>query len=184
MWLLVTSISVRRIFRIACEDKIFIVSCFIRFLPIISFRGCPRSEIYAMVFPKKEMAITEKIYPSDLTDTQWNLIAPLIPKAKTGGRPRSVDMRNTLDAILYINRTGAQWRYLPEKYPPRSTVFEYFSRWQKDGTWDLMNNSLRENVRLQSIRNSTPTASIIDSQTVKSTQESSIESGHDGGKKN
>ena len=92
-----------------------------------------------MVFPKKEMAITEKIYPSDLTDTQWNLIAPLIPKAKTGGRPRSVDMRNTLDAILYINRTGAQWRYLPEKYPPRSTVFEYFSRWQKDGTWDLMN---------------------------------------------
>ena len=81
-----------------------------------------------MVLPKKEIAITEKIYPSDLTDTQWNLIAPMIPKAKTGGRPRSVDMRNTLDAILYINRTGAQWRYLPEKYPPRSTVFEYFSR--------------------------------------------------------
>jgi|TARA_B110000305_G_C19205385_1_gene523262 putative transposase len=93
-------------------------------------------------------------------------------------------MRNILNAILYISRTGAQWRYLPEKYPPRSTVFEYFSQWQKDGTWDLMNNTLRESVRLQSVRQSTPTASIIDSQTVKSTQESSIASGYDGGKKN
>ena len=130
------------------------------------------------------MTIEQKIYPSDLTDTQWGLIAPLIPKAKTGGRPRGVDMRNILNAILYISRTGAQWRYLPEKYPPRSTVFEYFSRWQKDGTWDLMNNTLRESVRLQSVRKPTPTASIIDSQTVKSTQESSTESGYDGGKKN
>ncbi len=93
-------------------------------------------------------------------------------------------MRNILNAILYISRTGAQWRYLPEKYPPRSTVFEYFSQWQKDGTWDLMNNTLRESVRLQSARQSTPTASIIDSQTVKSTQESSIASGYDGEKKN
>ena len=92
-------------------------------------------------------------------------------------------MRNILNAILYISRTGAQWRYLPEKYPPRSTVFEYFSQWQKDGTWDLMNNTLRESVRLQSVRQSTPTASIIDSQAVKSTQGSSIASGYDGGKK-
>lgn len=133
---------------------------------------------------KKEVAIEEKIYPSDLTDTQWDLIAPLIPKAKKGGRPRGADMRNILNAILYISRTGAQWRYLPEKYPPRSTVFEYFSQWQKDGTWDLMNNTLRESVRLQSVRQSTPTASIIDSQTVKSTQESATASGYDGGKKN
>lgn len=125
----------------------------------------------------------KKIYPSDLTDTQWALISPLIPKAKPGGRPRSVDMLNVLNAILYINRTGTQWRYLPEKYPPRSTVFEYFSQWQKDGTWDLMNNTLRESVRLQSAHKSTTTASIIDSQTVKSTRESSTESGYDGGKK-
>jgi len=111
-------------------------------------------------------------------------MAPLIPKVKTEGRPRGVDMRNILDAILYISRTGVQWRYLPEKYPPSSTVFEYFSQWQQDSTWDLMNNALRESVRLQSIRKPAPTASIIDSQTVKSTQESSTESGYDGGKKN
>ena len=65
-------------------------------------------------------------------------------------------MRNILNAILYISRTGAQWRYLPEKYPPRSTVFEYFSQWQKDGTWDSMNNTLRESVRLQSVCQSAP----------------------------
>ena len=69
-----------------------------------------------MVFPKKEAAIAEKSYLTDLTDTQRNLIAPLIPKAKTGGGSRSVDMRNILDVIMYINRTGAQWRYLPEKH--------------------------------------------------------------------
>ena len=74
--------------------------------------------------------------------------------------------------------------YLPEKYPPRSTVYEYFSQWQTDGVWDQINTVLREQVRIQADRSSTPTASIIDSQTVKSTQESTIESGYDGGKKN
>lgn len=126
----------------------------------------------------------QKTYPSDLTDGQWSLLSPLIPDAKPGGRPRKVNIRNVLDAILYISRTGSQWRYLPEKYPPRSTVFEYFTRWQKDGTWDNINNTLRDSVRLQYERESSPTASIIDSQTVKSTEESSDTSGYDGGKKN
>ena len=104
----------------------------------MTLRGRPRSEIYAMIFPKKEVAITEKIYPSDLTDTQWNLIAQLIPKVKTGGKPRNVDICNTLDAILHINKTGSQSRYLPEKYSPCATVFEYFSQWQKDDTRGIL----------------------------------------------
>ena len=128
--------------------------------------------------------ISNKIYPSDLTNEQWGIIELLIPDAKPNGRPRTVDMRNVIDAILYICRTGSQWRYLPEKYPPRSTVYEYFSQWQTDGVWDQINTVLREQVRIQEDRSPTPTASIIDSQTVKSTQESTIESGYDGGKKN
>lgn len=128
--------------------------------------------------------ISNKIYPSDLTNEQWGIIELLIPEAKPNGRPRTVDIRNVIDAILYICRTGSQWRYLPEKYPPRSTVYEYFSQWQTDGVWDQINTVLREQVRIQADRSSTPTASIIDSQTVKSTQESTIESGYDGGKKN
>ena len=133
----------------------------------------------------EEVKITSnKIYPSDLTNEQWGIIEPLIPEAKPNGRPRTVDIRNVVDAILYICRTGSQWRYLPEKYPPRSTVYEYFSHWQTDGVWDQINKVLREQVRIQADRSPTPTASIIDSQTVKSTQESTIESGYDGGKKN
>ena len=133
----------------------------------------------------EEAKITSnKIYPSDLTNEQWGIIEPLIPEAKLNGRPRTVDIRNVVDAILYICRTGSQWRYLPEKYPPRSTVYEYFSHWQIDGVWDQINKVLREQVRIQADRSPTPTASIIDSQTVKSTQESTIESGYDGGKKN
>ena len=83
---------------------------------------------------------------------------------------------------MYICRTGSRWRYLPEKFPPRSTVYGYFSQWQKDGIWDTINTALREQVRIQAGRKSSPTASIIDSQTVKSTQESTIESGYDGEK--
>src|SRR5215472_8728696 len=85
-------------------------------------------------------------YPSDLTDAQWALIAPHIP-ASTGGRPRHTDMRDVVDAILYILRTGCRWRYLPVDFPPKSTVWRYFDRWRRDGTLDRIHDALRRKVR-------------------------------------
>ena len=110
-----------------------------------------------------------KDYPSDLTDKQWELIAPLIPPPKYGGRPRKTNERLIVDALLYISRTGCQWRYLPEKYPPRSTVYHYFKVWREDNTWDNILNVLREKAREAANRTPSPSASIIDSQTVKTT---------------
>ena len=82
-------------------------------------------------------------YPSDLTDEQWALIEPQLPIAPTGGRPRKTDMRAVVDAILYILRTGCQWRYLRGDLPPKSTVWRYFDRWRRDGTLDTIHDRLR-----------------------------------------
>ena len=83
-------------------------------------------------------------YPSDLTDAQWNLIEPHIPPGPGGGRPRKTKMRDVLDAILYILRTGCQWRYLPGDLPPKSTVWRYFDRWRSDGTLNTIHDLLRK----------------------------------------
>ncbi len=109
-------------------------------------------------------------YPSDLSDQEWAILEALIPPAKPGGRPRSVDMREVLNALLYVDRTGCQWRALPRDFPPWSTVWTYFRTWRTDGTWQRIHQSLREQVRVKQGREATPSAAIIDSQSVKTSQ--------------
>ena len=109
-------------------------------------------------------------YPSDLTDQQWAILEPLLPPAKPGGRRRSVDLREVLNALFYVDRTGCQWRALPKDFPPWPTVWSYFRHWRNDGTWERIHTALRQQVRLAAGREPTPSAAIIDSQSVKTSQ--------------
>ncbi len=109
-------------------------------------------------------------YPSDRTDAQWRVLEPLIPPPKPGGRPRRVAMREVVDAILYVARNGATWRALPHDYPPWRTVYHYFRAWRRDGTWERLHDALRDRVRVQAGREPSPSAAIIDSQSVKTTE--------------
>ena len=111
-------------------------------------------------------------YASDLTDDRWVILEPLIPPSKHGGRPRSekTNMREVVNAICYLNRTGCQWRFLPHDLPPKSTVYYYFSQWRKDGTWDHIQQRLREQVRVAAGKEATPSMVIMDSQSVKGTE--------------
>jgi len=106
-------------------------------------------------------------YPSDLTDEQWKLIEARIPPPQPGGRPREVDMREVLNGILYLNRTGCSWRMLPHEFPPWGTVHYYYRRFRLEGLWPRIHDHLREEVRRKAGRKPTPSAAVLDSQTVK-----------------
>ena len=109
-------------------------------------------------------------YPTDLTDRQWQRLAPLIPPVRAGGRPRSRDVREVVDAILYVVRNGIVWRALPHDFPPWRTVYHYFRAWRLDGTWEAIHDALRDAVRAAEGRRASPSAAIVDSQSVKTTE--------------
>ncbi len=114
--------------------------------------------------------MTRKAYPTDLTDEQWLLLEPLLPPAKPGGRPRSVDRREVVNALLYLLRTGCPWRSLPHDLPPWGTVWTYFRRWRDDGTLDRLHDALRDQVRMDAGRDPQPSAGCLDSQSVKTAE--------------
>lgn len=126
--------------------------------------------------------VNKQLYPSDLTDSQWDYIKELIPPAKLGGRPRTLDMRQVINGIFYVTVGGISWRMLPRDYPPWQSVYTYFRNWRDDGVWQRIHDALRAQVRRRTGRHKHPTAGCLDSQSVKSTAVPGVR-GYDSGKK-
>jgi putative transposase len=125
---------------------------------------------------------TRPAYPTDLTDAQWHLLAPLLPAPAATGHPREHELREVINALLYMDHTGCQWRYLPHDFPPWSVVRYYFDQWTVHGTLERIHTALREHVRTAAGRAAQPSAAIVDSQSVKTGRQPGRR-GYDGGKK-